>query len=115
MKRFFLFTIMVLFYLSTPAMAEDPKEVGGEGLYNNICSLCHGAKGVGSPMGPPLVHKIYEPNHHGDASFHMAVTRGVRAHHWNFGNMAPIKGVDKSQVDEIIKYIRGLQREAGIY
>lgn len=107
---------MILFYLSTPAIAEGPlKSKEGEELYNRNCALCHGSKGVGSAIGPPLVHKIYEPNHHGDASFHMAVTRGVRAHHWSFGNMAPIEGIDRVEVDEIIKYIRALQREAGIY
>ncbi len=116
MKIFFLFTIMVFFYLSTPALADGPlKSKEGEELYNKKCSMCHGAKGIGSAMGPPLVHKIYEPSHHGDASFHMAVTRGVRAHHWKFGNMAPVAGVESAEVAEIVKYIRGLQREAGIY
>ncbi len=115
MKKYFLFIIAILLYLSTPALADGPlKSDVGEELYNSNCSLCHGSRGVGTPMGPPLVHKIYEPGHHGDPSFHMAVTRGVGAHHWSFGNMAPIKGVDRAQVDEIIKYIRGLQREAGI-
>ena len=116
MKRVFFFIIVALFYLSTPATAVDsPKDKAGEELYNKNCSLCHGTKGVGTAMGPPLVHKIYEPNHHGDASFHMAVQRGVRAHHWKFGNMPPLTGVERAEVDEIIKYIRALQREAGIY
>ena len=115
MKKIILLTVAVLIWFATPVMAEGP--IVGEVLYNMNCAKCHGKKGSGSLIGngPPLVHKIYEPNHHGDASFHMAVVRGVRAHHWNFGNMEPVAGVDRAQVDKIIKYIRGLQREAGIF
>ena len=40
---------------------------------------------------------------------------GVRAHHWEFGNMAPkIEGVTPADVEQIIRYVRWLQREAGI-
>jgi mono/diheme cytochrome c family protein len=115
MKKFIIFIIAVFFYLSTSVMATGPKP--GEVIYNKHCAKCHGKKGTGTVigLGPPLVHKIYEPNHHGDASFHMAVTRGVRAHHWTFGDMRPIEGVSRAEVDKIIIYIRALQREKGIY
>ncbi|MFM7841547.1 MAG: cytochrome c, partial [Nitrospira sp.] len=66
-------------------------------------------------QGPPFVHKIYEPNHHGDAAFQRAAALGVRAHHWQFGNMPKISSVTPADVDEIIKYVRWLQRQAGIY
>ncbi|MEE9542296.1 MAG: cytochrome c [Thermodesulfobacteriota bacterium] len=115
MTKRFLLVIAILLYFTVPVAAEGPK--AGEVIYNNNCAKCHGKKGAGSVLGngPPLVHKIYEPNHHGDASFHMAVVRGVRAHHWSFGNMPRIEGVNKDQVNKIIKYIRGLQKEAGIF
>ncbi|MBI5237214.1 MAG: cytochrome c [Deltaproteobacteria bacterium] len=87
----------------------------GETLFNGNCSKCHGLKGAGTDKGPPLVHKIYEPNHHADISFHWAAERGVRAHHWGFGDMPPVQGVSKDEVSAIIKYIRGLQKEAGIF
>lgn len=117
MKRVSLVIVAILFSIlvSTQALASSPlKSKAGEELYNKRCSICHGSAGTGSAMGPPLVHKIYEPGHHGDGSFYMAVTRGVRSHHWNFGNMPPVKGVTKEEVADIIKYIRTLQREAGI-
>jgi cytochrome c len=98
------------------AAAKAPAEFSkGESLFNDKCAPCHGVQASGTMKGPPLVHKIYEPSHHGDAAFHMAVQRGVRAHHWEFGNMPPIPGVSEEEVSEIVKYVRWLQREAGIH
>jgi len=88
---------------------------GGEALFNGNCAKCHGSGGRGSSFGPPLVHKIYEPGHHPDAAFYRAAAQGVRAHHWNFGNMAPVPTVGNSEMTAIIDYVRGLQRAAGIH
>ncbi len=87
----------------------------GEAKFNANCSACHGQQGVGTQQGPPLVHKIYEPNHHGDAAFQLAAANGVRAHHWEFGNMPKIETVTPPEVDQIIQYVRWLQRQAGIF
>ncbi|HYM37717.1 MAG TPA: cytochrome c [Nitrospiraceae bacterium] len=87
----------------------------GEAAFNANCALCHGTRGVGTSQGPPFVHKIYEPNHHGDAAFQRAAMMGVRAHHWQFGDMPKISTVTPNEVDEIIKYVRWLQRQAGIF
>ena len=65
----------------------------GQALFEENCMTCHGRHATGSDQGPPLVHRIYEPNHHADISFRLAVRNGVRAHHWPFGNMAPVEGV----------------------
>lgn len=87
----------------------------GEAAFNANCARCHGERGVGTSQGPPLVHKIYEPNHHGDAAFQRAAALGVRAHHWSFGDMPKIATATPADVDEIIKYVRWLQRQAGIF
>lgn len=87
----------------------------GESAFNANCARCHGERGVGTSQGPPFVHKIYEPNHHGDAAFQRAAMMGVRAHHWQFGDMPKIPTVTSADVDEIIKYVRWLQRQAGVY
>jgi hypothetical protein len=42
------------------------------------------------------------------------VTNGVTAHHWQFGNMPKIESVTPGDVDQIVKYVRWLQRQAGI-
>jgi mono/diheme cytochrome c family protein len=86
----------------------------GERLYNDTCARCHGVFGAGSDTGPPLVDIIYEPNHHADIAFQRAVALGVAAHHWRFGNMPPVPGVDTAAVGRITAYVRWLQREAGI-
>ena len=101
--------------IAQSAPAKVPAEFQpGEGKFNNFCARCHGAEGSGTKQGPPLVHKIYEPNHHGDAAFQRAAANGVRAHHWQFGDMPKIEGVKPEDVDQIVKYVRWLQRQAGI-
>jgi mono/diheme cytochrome c family protein len=88
--------------------------VGGEKVFAENCAVCHGKNAAGSDKGPPLVHKIYEPSHHADSSIYMAAKRGVRAHHWPFGNMPPVPAVTDQQIATIITYIRTLQRANGI-
>ena len=86
----------------------------GERTYDANCRTCHGPLGTGTQAGPPLVHRIYEPSHHSDAAFQLAVSRGVRAHHWTFGNMPPLPTVDSAEVARATAYVRWLQRQAGI-
>ncbi len=103
---------------TTPKGAAAPAPVelqGGEQKFVAKCLPCHGAGGVGTKQGPPLVHRIYEPNHHGDAAFQRAAANGVKAHHWEFGDMPKVDGVTPEEVDQIVKYIRWLQKQAGIF
>ncbi|NWF74122.1 MAG: cytochrome c [Nitrospirae bacterium] len=86
----------------------------GETTFNANCAACHGNQAAGTDHGPPLVHKVYEPNHHGDQAFQRAAANGVQAHHWQFGNMPKIETVTPGDVDQIVKYVRWLQRQAGI-
>ena len=83
--------------------------------YDAVCAGCHGANAQGREgKAPPLVHKIYEPSHHGDMAFVLAAKNGVRAHHWKFGNMPAVEGVTQAGVLNIIAYVRALQKENGI-
>jgi mono/diheme cytochrome c family protein len=86
----------------------------GETIFNANCAACHGKQATGTDHGPPLVHKVYEPNHHGDQAFQRAAANGVNAHHWQFGNMPKIDAVTPADVDQVVKYVRWLQRQAGI-
>ncbi|MCV0425726.1 MAG: cytochrome c [Roseibium sp.] len=91
-------------------------ELDGEIAFQANCATCHGDKADGrNGIGPPLVHKIYEPGHHADGAFYLAVKQGVRAHHWTFGNMPPVATVTETDVDNIVGYVRALQRANGIY
>ena len=93
----------------------SPNAIVGKLAYDNKCAVCHGANAEGRDgVGPPLVHKIYEQNHHGDESFQRAVSVGVQAHHWRFGNMPPVEGLTRGDVKMIVAYIRELQRANGI-
>jgi mono/diheme cytochrome c family protein len=86
----------------------------GERLFDDNCARCHGTLAAGTDTGPPLVHTVYEPNHHADIAFQRAVALGVPAHHWRFGSMPPVPGVDEAAVERITAYVRWLQRKAGI-
>jgi mono/diheme cytochrome c family protein len=96
------------------AATSPPEVAGGKALFEQNCSSCHGPAADGTTQGPPLVNIIYEPNHHGDASFVLAARNGVRAHHWRFGDMAPLPDVTEEMVLEIVGYIRWMQRQVGI-
>ncbi|NRA87978.1 MAG: cytochrome c [Rhizobiales bacterium] len=88
----------------------------GKVLFDDNCAACHGKGAVGvEGAGPTFLHKVYEPNHHGDASFYRAAQYGVRAHHWPYGNMPPQTQVSQTDVKKIIAYIRKLQKDKGIY
>lgn len=87
----------------------------GEQKFMAHCSRCHGVGGVGTSQGPTFLHKVYEPNHHGDVAFQRAAANGVKAHHWQFGDMPKIEAVKPEDVDEIVKYVRWLQKQAGIF
>lgn len=100
--------------VTLPATLSDEAQVGKR-AFDAVCAACHGQNATGKiGFGPPLVHKIYEPKHHGDMSFFMAVEQGVRAHHWPFGNMPPQQGLTRADVASIVTYVRELQRANGI-
>ena len=87
----------------------------GKRVFDTSCAACHGANAAGqNGVAPPLVHKIYEPSHHSDAAFLLAAKNGVRAHHWNFGNMPPVEGLTDADVKMVAAYVRELQRANGI-
>ena len=88
--------------------------VKGKVAFDANCAQCHGKNGSGTGNGPPLVHNIYNPGHHGDQAFLLAVKRGVRRHHWPYGNMPPQPQVTNAELTAIVKYVRELQVANGI-
>lgn len=99
----------------TEALAAPPSELAeGQAVFDQHCATCHGPAASGSDQGPPLVHKIYEPSHHGNGAFVRAVVSGVTAHHWDFGDMQPVEGVSAEQVKAVTLYVRWLQEQQGI-
>jgi cytochrome c2 len=101
--------------LSAEEKIRVPFQYGlGKNLFEKNCSSCHGVDAKGTDKGPPLLHRIYEPSHHGDESFYRAALNGVKSHHWKFGDMLPVPGVERRDVSKILPYIRWLQRQHGI-
>lgn len=97
-----------------PSPGLMPNPAVGKALFAKHCAACHGGDLKGSDKGPPLLHRIYEPSHHADAAFQLAAKNGVRAHHWQFGDMAPLPQVTPDDVAHITAYVRIEQRKVGI-
>lgn len=92
----------------------SPAAVRGKAAFDANCAICHGVNASGTDKGPPLVHNIYNPGHHADGAFFIAAKRGVRSHHWPYGDMPPQPQVSEGQIKDIIVYVRELQRANGI-
>jgi mono/diheme cytochrome c family protein len=87
----------------------------GKAAFDANCAECHGANAGGGDKGPPLVHPIYNPGHHADGAFFRAVRRGVRGHHWSFGNMPAQPQLNQGDIAGIIAYVREMQQANGIF
>lgn len=87
----------------------------GAKTFAENCVECHGDHAGGTEQGPPLIHRYYEPGHHADGAFYLAAQRGVRAHHWPFGDMPPQPQMSKVEMSAVVRYIREVQQHNGIY
>lgn len=85
----------------------------GEDVYAEACASCHGSDLRGTDRGPSHLSVVYEPGHHPDEAFRAAIAEGSPAHHWDFGDMPPVPGLDDEQVDAVIAYIRDVQQREG--
>jgi mono/diheme cytochrome c family protein len=86
----------------------------GKVEFDANCAQCHGKNAAGTGKGPPLIHNVYNPGHHSDQAFLLAAKRGVRQHHWPYGNMPPLPQVSGAEITAIVKYVRELQVANGI-
>lgn len=93
---------------------QDPALVAaGDELYQASCAACHGSDLRGTDLGPSHLSIVYEPNHHGDAAFILAAKNGVPQHHWPFGDMAPVPGLNDDDLVAIVAFVRENQRIFG--
>lgn len=94
----------------------DPAVIAqGAGLYQATCAECHGSKLQGTDRGPSHLSDVYVPGHHGDAVIALAIVRGVSQHHWGFGDMPPVEGLNGDEIDAIIAFIRDAQETQGFH
>lgn len=115
----FLLGVQLLFISAFTFAAEEVvipfQYARGQVLFEKNCSSCHGVNLMGSEKGPPLLHAFYKPSHHGDDAFYRAGLKGVKAHHWNFGDMPPVSGMTESRMKAIVAYIRYFQQQKKLY
>lgn len=100
----------------TPPAELSPEARIGKTAFDAKCAECHGPDAAGREgTAPPLIHKYYEPNHHSDEAFMRAARFGVKAHHWPFGDMAPVEGLTDADLRAITRYVREVQKANGIF
>ncbi|WP_419853663.1 c-type cytochrome [Candidatus Poriferisodalis sp.] len=85
----------------------------GAAVYQQYCAECHGADLRGTDKGPSQLSIIYEPNHHGDYAYRVAIRDGVREHHWWFGDMPPVEGITDLEIEKVISFVRSEQERLG--
>ena len=89
------------------ARALSQKAKQGQRNYKKWCASCHGRTAAGSKRGPSLID--YERSHHSDGFFFDAVRQGVKAHHWNFGDMPKVEELTDEEIAKVIVYVREIQ------
>lgn len=98
--------------ITTPELSQIAQS--GKIAFGENCAACHGETLAGTESGPPLIHELYVPGHHGDSAIERAAKNGVVSHHWRFGNMPPVDGITDANIRWITKYIREMQVANGI-
>ena len=80
----------------------------GEAVYNQNCTMCHGARGAGGELGPALASGWRNDMRSGDAQIFNTVKNGVR------GTAMPAWGgkLTDDQIWKIAAYIHGLRGTA---
>ena len=102
--------------VAAPAELSETPPSRAKRLFNANCAQCHGTCCRRHfDQGPTFIDRVYHPGHHADAAFRLAVLRGVRQHHWQFGNMLPVPGLSETEVNQIICYVRHLQLANNIF
>ncbi len=123
MKNFINFLLFGAYLFGSMGLAQSLQEevdipfryAKGMFLFEKNCSSCHGLDMTGTDKGPPLLHDFYKPSHHDDASFYRAGLQGVKAHHWQFGDMPAVEGMTARKMKSIVPYVRYYQQLQKLY
>jgi len=98
---------------SPTGTAAAPAVPDGAAVYQQYCAECHGVDLRGTDKGPSQLSIIYEPNHHGDYAYRVAIRDGTREHHWWFGDMPPVEDITDLEIEKVISFIRAEQQRLG--
>ncbi len=100
--------IAFLILLPSYASAQTPKPAAtgadGQLLYSSFCIICHGPMGQGGPLGPAIISPTVGAM--GDRDIARRITEGnLQAGMPAFG-----RGLERSEIDALVGYIRVLQK-----
>jgi mono/diheme cytochrome c family protein len=113
MRRFVLIALVTLAACGDGSGSGNDLVGRGQNLYLANCAQCHGFDLKGTNTGPSLLSIVYEPGHHSDEAFWLAVSRGVQPHHWDYGPMPPIPSLTRTDVQTIVAFVRDQQEQQG--
>lgn len=80
----------------------------GRQVYRAQCEVCHGPEGKGTIQGPSLLNKAYGPKKFSSQQFHSAVSNGVEARLWDYGDMPAIE-IPFNDIELVARYVRELR------
>ena len=77
-----------------------------EKLYDSFCIECHDTQGKGTQYGAARAHLVYGPQYHTNRSFFLAVSTGIKAYHWQYGDITKVSSVATEDAAYIESYIQ---------
>ena len=98
---------------TSPAMEFTLSEEGRVAFAED-CVRCHGRLAEGTERAPALVASRYAPDRFSDGDFNRAVRFGIAPSRPGSGGMPSYPGLTDRDLDRMLAFLRGLQREHGI-
>jgi cytochrome c6 len=93
--------------LAFPALAQN----NGEQIYKARCTMCHGQDGLATT---PVAKMMNVPSFRSPAAMHHTSAQMIDITNNGKGRMPSFKGtLTAAQVEQVVAYIRHLQRQAG--
>jgi mono/diheme cytochrome c family protein len=122
MKRFGGMVATVVVLMTVAGCGDDPVSVpsvpgdvaAGAAVYERSCAGCHDAGAAGDGGGVSLVDARFALPGFDDVAFVTAIVRGVSADGSEHGGMPRIRGLSEQDLADLLAFVRGLQRSAGL-
>ena len=109
-------TLLLLSAIIFTGCAIEPKKTVpaeyqvGQTTFHKVCAQCHGADAVGGKGAPTFLQEKFDPKNFPNGRMVRVILNGSDS-----GAMPSQKRkVSDEEIEEIIKYIRHSQREAGV-
>jgi mono/diheme cytochrome c family protein len=105
-----LFNVLLTGCSIEPQNAVSNEYQLGQTSYHRVCAQCHGADATGGKRAPTFLQVKFDPNNFSNSRIARTILNGSDS-----GAMPSQKArVNDEEIREIIKYIRYIQKDAGI-